>query len=352
MLRASLAIVLFLATTLAFPVAAAETGVAFTFANGTLSDDEAIVRSGIAYAREFFAREFDVTVEAPIAVDVRGTQQYDVIAYTAPGAVFVATGAMGWHYAPPLRKLQTVIHEYIHLLHWQADPAATMPLWLAEGSAEYLAWYAIDQLGLLDLEVARDFWISSLQANPALNGVPLSAFEQPTIDGSASLYEIGALAVSYLVERAGIAALFDYFALTDTSRADAFAAAFGVPIGGFYAEFEAFRAGAVPAGYDVSRLQFPWYPSAEVAEVSNAVAANRVAQGELALVQASTGPGAVCTLTFYAPDGALAGAQSMRANGDGSIFWLWPIAETTPAGIALTEITCGVNTLTAAFEVG
>lgn len=328
-----------------------ESDVAFTFASGTLSQDEAIVRSGIAYAREFLEREFGVTVAGPIAVDVRGTQQYDVIAYTAPGAIYIATGAMGWHYAPPLRKLQTVLHEYIHLIHWQADPAATMPLWLAEGSAEYLAWYAIDQLGLLDLAAARDFWIGSLQANSVLNGVPLSALEQPTINGSASVYEIGALAVSELVERAGIAALFDYFALTDLSRADAFFSAFGVSIGNFYAEFEVVRAGAVLAGYDVSRLDFPWYPSAEVAEVSDVVASNQVTRGELALVRASTDPGTACTLTFHAPDGALAYTQTMQANSDGSIFWLWPLPETTPAGIALTEITCGANTLTAAFEV-
>ena len=328
-----------------------ETDVAFTFADGTLSDDEAIVRSGIAYAREFFEREAGVTVEGPIAIDVRGTQQFDVIAYSAPGAIHIATGAMGWHYAPPLRKLQTVIHEYIHLIHWQSDPAATMPLWLAEGSAEYLAWYAIDRLGLLDLATARDFWIGSLQANAALTGVPLGALEQPTIDGSAFVYEIGAFAVSELVERAGIHALFEYFAMTDVGRADAFAVAFGFTIGDFYAQFEAARAIAVPAGHDVSRLAFPWYPSTEIAEVTEIVVSNPVTRGEFALVQASTDPGAACTLTFHAPDGALAYTQAMRANSDGSIFWLWEIPETTPAGIALTEITCGANTKRSGFEI-
>ena len=48
---------------------------------------------------------------------------------------------------------------------------------------------------------------------------------------------------------------------------DAFVQAFGLSIGAFYTGFEANRAAARPVGYDVSRLNFPWYPSAEVAEI-------------------------------------------------------------------------------------
>lgn len=327
-------------------------GVEFTFADGTRSEDEAIVRIGIQFAREFFASEFGVEVSGPITVDVRGTQQYDVIAYTAPGELYIATGAMGWHYAPALRKLQTVIHEYVHLIHWQEDPAGTMPLWLVEGSAEYLAWYAIDRLGLLDLEIARDFWIGSTVASPVLAGVPLSALERPTINGSASVYEIGAYAVSQLVDRAGVASLFEYIALAGgPHQFDAFAAVFGLPLASFYAEFESARASAWPVGYDVTRLLFPWYPSADVAEISDALVWSQVTRGGLSLVQATTEPGTECTLAFHPPDGSVGYSQAMRANADGSIFWLWPIAEEAPPGDAWAEITCGLNTLIVVIEV-
>jgi hypothetical protein len=335
-------------------VLAAQTGpdVTFAFANGTSAEDEALIRVGIRFAQEFFAEEFGVSIRRPITVDVRGTQQYDVIAYSAPSEIYIATGAMGWHYAPPLRKLQTVIHEYVHLIHWQLDPAATMPLWFVEGSAEYLAWFAIDRLGLLDLEIARDFWIGSLAGNQALAGVPLAALEQPAIEGSASVYEIGAWAVSRLVDTAGIDALFAYFpGLPGTVRTDAFVQAFGLSIADFYAAFEAERANARPVGYDVSRLAFPWYPSAEVAEITSALTWEQVTPGGLALVQASTSPGAVCTLVFVHPGGIDAYTQAMRANSDGSVFWLWALDEAVPAGNATVEMTCGTNTVVESIEV-
>lgn len=329
-----------------------ESEVTFTFANGTLADDEALIRIGIRFAREFFAAEFGVGVAGPIAVDVRGTQQFDVIAHTAPGEIYIATGAMGWHYAPPLRKLQTVIHEYVHLIHWQEDPAGTMPLWLAEGSAEYLAWYAIDRLGLLDLVTARDFWIGSLASNPALAGVPLGALEQPDVNGAASLYEIGAFAVSRLVEISGVPALFEYFpAPSGATRAEAFTQAFGYPIASFYVDFEAIRVSARPNGYDVSRLHFPWYPSPDAAAISSAVAWSEVTRGGLALVQASTSPGVTCTLSFVLPDGQEAFTQQMRANTDGSIFWLWEVGGAVPTGDASAKISCGLNTVIEAIEV-
>ena len=335
------------------PPARAAAALSFSFANGTLAEDEALVRNGVKFAEEFFGAEFGISIDAPVTIDVRGTQQYDVIAYTGPGSISIATGALGWHYSPALRKLQTVIHEYVHLIHWQSDPDGTMPLWLAEGSSEYLAWYAIGRLGLLDLDVARDFWIGSVLTNPLLSGVPLSALEEPSQAGASSVYEIGAYAVSQLVAQAGVAALFDYFTLqAGEDRAQAFERAFGLSFGAFYANFEANRAAAYPAGYDVTRLTFPWYPATDPADVSGATAWPVVQPGGFSLVQARTAPGTTCSLTFIDPNDQPILEQQMRANSDGSIFWLWQLEDLTVTGRAQASISCGLNSEQVPIDIG
>jgi hypothetical protein len=228
-----------------------------------------------------------------------------------------------------------------------------MPLWLVEGSAEYLAWYAIDQLGLLELAIAQDFWIGSTLTNPGLQGVALSALERPGLSAAGSIYEIGAFAVSQLVAMAGVDALFSYFpADSAVARPDAFVLAFGVDLASFYGGFEALRATARPSGFDVTPLLFPWYPSPDPADVAELRGWEAVTPGGFSLVQARSAAGAVCTLRFVDPNGQQIREETMRANSDGSVFWFWRLDQLTVTGRAQATVTCGQNTLTTEIAIG
>ncbi|MEZ4496554.1 MAG: hypothetical protein R2845_07205 [Thermomicrobiales bacterium] len=95
MSRVLLLIVVLIAFTIpanSVPPARAAAALSFSFANGTLAEDEALVRNGVKFAEEFFDAEFGITIDAPVTIDVRGTQQYDVIA-TGPRGDFDAPRA-------------------------------------------------------------------------------------------------------------------------------------------------------------------------------------------------------------------------------------------------------------------
>ena len=85
---------------------------------------------------------------------------------------------------------------------------------------------------------------------------------------------------------------------------------------------------------------------------SGATAWPVVQPGGFSLVQARTAPGTTCSLTFIDPNDQPILEQQMRANSDGSIFWLWQLEDLTVTGRAQASISCGLNSEQVPIDIG
>ena len=131
-----------------------------------------------------------------------------------------------------------VAHEYFHILQFAlAEGHQHGPTWLLEGSATYM-----EELYDDGLEFRR--WVAPAAASH------VASIRTPEAAPKGRLnYHLGFIAADWLRERAGEPALLDYYRQLPSSGSweEAFATAFGLPLGEFYEAFEAHRAEVAPA---------------------------------------------------------------------------------------------------------
>ena len=147
-----------------------------------------------------------------------------------------------------LNLSKIVVHEAFHNLQWSllggrklGEPALT-PVWVTEGSAEYIAYRTIVEYGLDTLDNVRRVWIERAKTSSA----PLRALETYAGFGPQnSPYPLSALAADRLTQERGETLLTAYFETLGrgVSWQEAFASVFGKGIDTFYTEFEAYRSG-------------------------------------------------------------------------------------------------------------
>lgn len=150
-------------------------------------------------------------------------------------------------------------HEYFHALQWRlapdhaGSPRNRGPVWLVEGTAEYVAGAYREAAGLAtsqplaphsgDADALRALYESEVTLWSV--GTDTRQLAGPRVDRDR--YLIGSLAADLLVRRAGERALLDYFRLLPdrTHWPDAFADAFGVSVEEFRHEVDARRVALV-----------------------------------------------------------------------------------------------------------
>jgi len=147
-------------------------------------------------------------------------------------------------------RVRTVAHEMIHLAQFAlADWACKTPhYWLMEGFAEWGAFTILDRLGLEDFANTVDVSNRGARAQGSSALPPLDRLGSEaewtaaeTKVGRQAIYSQSFLAVDFLIQRKGLAAVLDYFRRFRESpaRSDHFAAAFGEDAEAFGAEFDA-----------------------------------------------------------------------------------------------------------------
>ena len=164
------------------------------------------------------------------------------------------------------RLRTTTLHEYVHVFQnaqtvypHELDPDdqgqipvyGFGPVWMEEGSAEYLAIYFSGERGWYDFYAAMEENLRAAREVRANWG--LSLRDVATRDGQARVnelcdcggnlyYETGTWATAWLVNRSGIDAfLVDYFPRVSYDGWEVtFEHAFGLTMDEFYTEFEAF----------------------------------------------------------------------------------------------------------------
>ncbi len=173
---------------------------------------------------------------------------------------------LGSHGVDTPRREFLLAHEYFHILQRhlgnRAPSADGSPAWLTEGTARYVQdLYSRERRGGTGDAARTHWWRRSLEVS-----APLSDLEAPEALKAVGFatYDLGALAVDWLVRRAAAGAgnapfaphapgglelrsewvaHLDYYRLRQSSvswRA-AFEAAFGIAVGDFYEAFEEYR---------------------------------------------------------------------------------------------------------------
>ena len=187
-------------------------------------------------------------------------QNSGTIAVAFSGNFFIYAGGPHWKNVSLAQVVQTVAHEYFHVLQRdltrlpgppRSDPTSPIvsnclgagldrgPTWLTEGSAELFGWLTVASAADVDLNVIRDAYAHSKFAGS------LKDFEESLKFTSSSdhSYPLGFLATDYAA-KGNMTPVFQYYRLVcqGVPWKDAFARSFGVTIDFFYEQFEAYRA--------------------------------------------------------------------------------------------------------------
>jgi hypothetical protein len=273
---------------LAAVMAAAPVGAAppadeiFTFGEDVPEADREKVRRAVTYAirqaetegefplpRVYAYSNVDQLAEAMSkCVDAQGVvfafknlwQNTGTIAVAFTGNFFIYAGGPHWQDVSTAQVVQTVAHEYFHVLQRdltklesppRTDPTAPVktnclgsghdrgPTWLTEGSAELFGWLTVANAAGVDLRVIREAYGSIV-----FDG-DLKALEESLLFRSSSdhAYPLGFLATDF-ASKGRMGPLFQYYRLVGQGVPwkDAFSRSFGATIEYFYELFEAYRA--------------------------------------------------------------------------------------------------------------
>src|SRR4051812_23049152 len=187
-------------------------------------------------------------------------QNSGTIAVAFSGNFFIYAGGPHWKNVSLARVVQTVAHEYFHVLQReltklpgpsQADPTSPIvsnclgagfdrgPTWLTEGSAELFGWLTVADAAGVELQLIREAYSKS-----KFEGT-LKDFEESLRFQSSSnhSYPLGFLATDFAA-KGKMAPVFQYYRLVGQGVPwkDAFARSFGITIDYFYEQFEAYKA--------------------------------------------------------------------------------------------------------------
>jgi hypothetical protein len=148
-------------------------------------------------------------------------------------------------------RVKTLAHEMTHMAEFQLGNWRCIAphAWLTEGFAHWSAYKVVEKLGLDTFAAARNELIQNIADFKSGRTLPqLSRLASPAdwdynarSLGLESTYAQAFLAVDYLIERKGLSAVLNYFALFERSRdrADNFKTAFGEDVSVFDADFGA-----------------------------------------------------------------------------------------------------------------
>lgn len=332
---------------------AAQTDITFVFDDEVAPADEWLVREGIRYARSYAAEHLGRVTERNFEVDARPVQEFPNAGYVAGNAIYISTENSVWLESSPLHRLKIVIHEYFHLIQFEAVPdSRPVPRWLLEGSAELFAYQAVAALGLVDFAAVVDYWILGMFHDPATAGVPLEAMEQPEPAIACCLYSVSPLAVIELLKAGGWPSFLHYLDIfSGMPPEDSFSESFDRSLSDFYAEFASSRQSMTTVGADRTALWLPWFSVEGVADVWSLSAWSPVERGGQAYLSGWTAPGIACSLTFTSASGNELLTQVTHANSDGQVFWLWSVRTRLSEGAARADVTCGANVASIPIEL-
>ena len=173
----------------------------------------------------------------------------------APGiSFFVNTLRWEERKTSPESRKKISGHELFHVFQHKLEQGIGRPAWISEGTAEFLAFKALDAGGVLSYDTKRNS-DRGLAWRARQVDKPLEEMEtKQGYEGVRHKYPFFLLAAELLAHHAGESALINYFASLQprTTWQEAFETTFEMPVKEFYDLFEEHRAAGFPK-LDVSK---------------------------------------------------------------------------------------------------
>ncbi len=263
------------------------------------------------------------------------------MASTRGNEIEVFTGGRSWQSAPPLIRLETMVHELMHVYQNALEGRAivTVPLWFDEGTAEALGYLAITRLGVVDQDDVYELSLFQLTHSPVETS--LAAFA-PYGSMTADSYPLAYIAVQYLLGRAGLsvsalAQVYENIA-RGMSFSGAFRMVFGQSLDDFYVEFDRWRTSLAAVRLPPPDF-IPWRATGQAAPAVWGSIRTEVGAGHQLALVVVTEPGAECVLDLAIPGDPI--ERHAVASGDGEAFWLVTVPDRTPPGPIGAGASCG-----------
>lgn len=248
----------------------------FRYGPSASEGDRAIVRGAIELTEAFVARVTGVqtadatvyvfgglnevlAIYTPLTPSVMpielARRLHFTVAEAVYGGVVVYTGSEVWRGLNDVQRFRVPAHEYFHVLQLDrlgrqaAEEIARTrvdqvhaggPIWLFEGTAEYVSWLVIDDTGLANLQSHLGAEASIAAANP----LSLTMLETPldyASEGDAALAH-SLLAVTLLMRDHEIGDTLRFYETLGRGQPwrEAFRSAFGLSVDDFYARYQEF----------------------------------------------------------------------------------------------------------------
>ena len=170
--------------------------------------------------------------------------------------IFVLSGALSNSNVSRIHMVRLGSHELVHVYQNQMAATGTPggdqglilrrgPVWLIEGSAEFLALRAMAHGGTISYVIGRE-QVASIASRVERPLDELGTYE--SVKSVPGAYELGAMACELLAATAGEDALMTYWLPpgSDASPEENFRATFGITIDEFYQMFEEHQAAGFP----------------------------------------------------------------------------------------------------------
>lgn len=331
----------------ATPVLAQRPAAEATFLAGknVSAEDLSYVEEGYALAQRYIDETHGFRLSSPTFVNIRATGaplNPSEVGESSMSSITIFTRSAGWRNQPSFSRIGVVAHEYVHVIQNQLlqSDMDSVPAWMIEGAAEYLASDALVSAGLVDRSTADNEHLWLLAAEPDLG--PLADYESVAAyqQESAAVYGLAYLGIRALAAEHGVESVTQFFlsVVPGNDWEDAFQVAFDEDPASFYAAFEAERAGYLlptkpPLAYsDVDSQELD-------APIRNLDVPASVAPGDQLIITAQSEPNARCI--FYLTGASLDLVRETTVDGSGHFVVLASIPSETRTQQAEYSVDCG-----------
>jgi hypothetical protein len=319
-------------------------GIAFSFDPGISDADRNDAVEGTLLGRDVIGGfvGMDGLDGAQIVVSAQASNASPyVMASTRGQQITVYAGGPSWQDAPSLIRIETLVHELMHVYQnaLEQNLSSPVPLWFDEGTAEALGYLAISQLGVVDqsdIYALNQYLLTRYPYDGSLAG--LQAYDSMSADS----YPLAYIAVQYLLGRNGmsVSALTQVYQGLGSGQSFgvAFQEVFGQSPDDFYVEFDAWRTGLVQVSTVPIDFVTP-HASGDPATAAWQQVQSQIARGDQLMLVVITTPGASCAVQVLIPGSPI--QREAEANGEGEVFWLITVPDSAPVGHYSARAACG-----------